>query len=126
MKKLVIGTILSLMLTACGTAGVAVSTSQPAQSTPSVQSAAQKGEAYLAFTSDLSDSIVVTVDGREYRTETIQVKSTTSTQDIREMAGNIITLTPGTHEVSVKNGKGQQVYKQKISVTAQERKVVRL
>lgn len=121
MKKFVIGVIFSIMLTACGVGGAAVSTVQS-----SSQPAVQKSQAYLAFTSDSSDSIVVSIDGKEYRTETIQVKSTGNSKELREMAGNIISLTPGTHEVIVKNGKGQQVYKQTISVTAQERKVVRL
>lgn len=83
-------------------------------------------EAYLAFSADTQDSIVVTVDGREYRMETLKVKGSTNEKDLREMAGNIITLTPGTHEVSVKNKKGEQVYRQKITVSAQEHKMIKL
>ena len=65
------------------------------------------------------------MDGKQYQKETVQVKSSGSMKELQEMAGNIITLSPGTHQVRVTKG-GKQVYQQSVSINAQERKVIRL
>ncbi len=111
-----------LALTACGAGNVAVTTTP----VKSASAAPKAGKAYLAFSSQGKENIVVTVDGKEYRTETIQVKSPGGTQNIKSLSNDILTVDPGSHEVVVKNKQGVQVYKGRISVSAQEHKVINL
>ncbi len=116
-----------LTLTACGPGLSTTSTSytKSTTSTPASTKAPKSQEAYLAFTSDAVSSIVVTIDGKEYKKETLKVTTTANMKELTSMASNIMTLTPGTHDVTVTKD-GKQVYKQKITVSAQERKVVKL
>ena len=130
MKRFLIALSAALIaLTGCGVSNVSTSTISASTgtvtkaSTPAQSSKAS--EAYLVFTADSQESILVTVDGKQYQKETIQVKSTGSMKELQEMAGNIITLTPGTHQVRVTKG-GKQVYQQTVSINSQERKVIRL
>jgi len=130
MKRFLIALSAALIaLTGCGVSSVSTSTVTSSTgiatkaSTPAQSSKAS--EAYLVFTADSQESILVTVDGKQYQKETIQVKSTGSMKELQEMAGNIITLTPGTHQVRVTKG-GKQVYQQTVSINSQERKVIRL
>ena len=129
MKKLILGALALLALAGCGVSTPAVTTTTT--STPTTKAStparttAKSAEAYLVFTADAQESILVTVDGKQYQKETVQVKSSGSMKELQEMAGNIITLTPGTHEVRVTKG-GKQVYQQSVSINAQERKVIRL
>lgn len=121
MKRILFLALL-LALTACGTGQVAVNTTRP-QSPASV---AKAGKAYLAFTSQDKENIVVTVDGKEYRTETIQVKALGGNQNLKSVSNDILALDPGSHEVVVKNQQGAQVYKGRIAVSAQEHKVIQI
>ena len=126
MKKLILGALALLALTGCGVSTPVVTSSigtTTKASTPAQSSKAS--EAYLVFTADSQESIVVTVDGKQYQKETIQVKSTGSMKELQEMAGNIITLTPGSHQVRVTKG-GKQVYQQSVTIGSQERKVIKL
>lgn len=113
MKKFILGAVLAIA-TACGSAG------------PATTSAAKPQEAFLSFSAANAEGIVVTIDGKEYSTETINVQTLGSKRDIKTLAGNIVKLSPGTHEVTVKNRKGEQVYQQRVSVQAQEHKVIKL
>ena len=124
MKKLIIWALALLPLAGCGVSsstGSTASTSTTKASSASNRSAA----AYLIFTADSQESIVVTVDGKQYNKETIQVKSSGSMKDLQEMAGNIITVTPGSHQVRVTKG-GQQVFQQNVTISPQERKIIKL
>ena len=129
MKKLILGALALLALAGCGVSTPAVTTTTT--STPTTKAStparttAKSAEAYLVFTADAQESILVTVDGKQYQKETVQVKSSGSMKELQEMAGNIITITPGTHEVRVTKG-GKQVYQQSVSVNAQERKIIKL
>ncbi len=128
MKKLILGALALLALAGCGVSTPAVTTTTTSTTTTKASTPARankSAEAYLVFTADSQESILVTVDGKQYQKETIQVKSSGSMKELQEMAGNIITLTPGTHEVRVTKG-GKQVYQQSVSINAQERKIIKL
>lgn len=128
MKKLILGALALLALAGCGVSTPAVTTTTTSTTTTKASTPARankSAEAYLVFTADSQESILVTVDGKHYQKETIQVKSSGSMKELQEMAGNIITLTPGTHEVRVTKG-GKQVYQQSVSINAQERKIIKL
>jgi len=128
MKKLILGALALLALAGCGVSTPAVTTTTTTSTTSKVSTparATKSAEAYLVFTADSQESIVVTVDGKQYQKETVQVKSSSSMKELQEMAGNIITLSPGTHQVRVTKG-GKQVYQQSVTINAQERKVIRL
>ena len=126
MKKLILGALALLTLAGCGVSTPAVTTTSSNTTKASTPAKTTKAsEAYLVFTADSQESILVTVDGKQYQKETVQVKSSGSMKELQEMAGNIITLSPGTHQVRVTKG-GKQVYQQSVSINAQERKVIRL
>jgi len=128
MKKLILGALALLALAGCGVSTPALTTTTTSTTTTKASTPARankSAEAYLVFTADSQESILVTVDGKQYQKETIQVKSSGSMKELQEMAGNIITLTPGTHEVRVTKG-GKQVYQQSVSINAQERKIIKL
>jgi len=126
MKKLILGALALLALAGCGVSTPAVTTTSSSSTRASTPSNATKAtEAYLVFTADSQETILVTVDGKQYQKETVLVKSTGSMKELQEMAGNIITLTPGTHEVRVTKG-GKQVYQQSVSINPQERKIIKL
>lgn len=128
MKKLILGALALLALAGCGVSTPAVTTTTTTSTTSKVSTparATKSAEAYLVFTADAQESILVTVDGKQYQKETVQVKSSGSMKELQEMAGNIITLSPGTHQVRVTKG-GKQVYQQSVSVNAQERKIIKL
>ena len=128
MKKLILGALALLALAGCGVSTPAVTTTTTSTTTTKASTPARankSAEAYLVFTADSQESILVTVDGKQYQKETIQVKSSGSMKELQEMAGHIITLTPGTHEVRVTKG-GKQVYQQSVSINAQERKIIKL
>ena len=129
MKKSLIGAVIltaAVAISACGVAGNTAGTSSQTATAPSPATKAKAVEAYLAFTSETPEAITITVDGKQYRKETVQVKTSGSMKEFQEMAGNIIVLTPGTHQVSVQDKNGKQVYRNSISVSAQEYKVVQL
>jgi len=126
MKKLIIWALALLPLAGCGVSSSTGSTASTSTSTTKASSASNKSaDAYLVFTADSQESIVVTVDGKQYNKETIQVKSSGSMKDLQEMAGNIITVTPGSHQVRVTKG-GQQVFQQNVTISPQERKIIKL
>lgn len=128
MKKLILGALALLALAGCGVSTPAVTTTTTTSTTSKVSTparATKSAEAYLVFTADAQESILVTVDGKQYQKETVQVKSSGSMKELQEMAGNIITLSPGTHQVRVTKG-GKQVYQQTVSINAQERKIIKL
>ena len=126
MKKLILGALALLALAGCGVSTPAVTTTSSSSTRASTPSNATKAtEAYLVFTADSQETILVTVDGKQYQKETVLVKSTGSMKELQEMAGNIITLTPGTHQVRVTKG-GKQVYQQSVSINPQERKIIKL
>lgn len=112
----------TLLAVTCSLAGCGVGAPAVNTATTSVK----QTNAYLAFSAAKQQAIVVTVDGREYRTETVKIQGSNSARSIQEMAGNVITLAPGSHEIVVKDSSGRQLYRQKLSVSAQEHKVIDL
>lgn len=114
MKKILIILSAALVaLTGCGMGNVSVSSGKA-------------DEAYLSFSAATHEAITVTVDGKDYQTETIKVQGWSNNKDLKDLSGSVIKLEPGTHEVLVKNKKGEQVYQKKIFVSAQEHKLVQL
>ena len=113
MKKFILGAVL-VIATACGAATSVGTTASKPQ------------EAFLTFSSQSAEGIVVTIDGKDYNTETINVQTLGTKRDLKGLTGNIVKLSPGTHEISVKNRKGEKVYQQRVSVQAQEHKVIKL
>lgn len=129
MKKCLTGAVIltaAVAISACGVAGNTAGTSSQTATASSPVTKAKGAEAYLAFTSETPEAITVTVDGKQYRKETLQIKTSGSMKELQEMAGNIIVLTPGTHQVSVQDKNGKQLYQKSFSVSAQEYKVVQL
>lgn len=116
MKKFIVWAAVLAVLSGCGVAGVS---GAPASS-------AKSGDAYLAFTSSTKSDILVDVDGKQYQKATIRTDGQADTKSIKEMAGNVLVLTPGTHQIVVKSKNGQELYRKTISVSAQERKVINL
>ena len=85
MKKVIIALAAALLtLASCGVGNVSVNSGKA-------------DKAYLSFSAAQAKDIFVTVDGKEYRTETIRVKNWSGDKDLRSLANSIITLEPGTH-----------------------------
>ena len=112
MKKFVFIAALSVFLTGCGVG------------TYSVQSGLED-VAYLSFTDDVKQEIVVNVDSETYNVYTVRHKAYKSDRNIKQTAENSIKLTPGQHNVSVLLN-GSEVYSHKIFVSSGETRIIEL
>ena len=112
MKKLIALVAFSLFLTGCGVG------------TYSVQSGSQD-VAYISFTDDVEQEIVVTVDDKTYNVETVKQKAYKSGRNIKQTAKNTIRLTTGQHNVSVMLN-GVKVYSHKVLLSTGETKIIEL
>ena len=112
MKRLVLILFFSVLLTSCGV-GVY-----------SVQSG-YSDVAYVVFTDDVKEEIVVKVDDKTYNVNTVKHKAYKSGRDIKRTAENVIELTPGQHNVSVLLN-GCEVYNHKVFLSTGETKVIEL
>ncbi|MBO5595712.1 MAG: hypothetical protein J5917_02935 [Bacteroidales bacterium] len=113
MKKIMLRAVLLLALTSCGTSGVAVKSTKPEV-------------AYLSFSAGETKDIIVIVDGKEYRKETIRLNSASGSTNIQQMAGSFISLDPGSHKVVVKDKSGKELCTHEIKVAAREHKMIAL
>lgn len=114
MKKTIFALVAALLAFAsCGVGNVSVNSGKA-------------DKAYLSFSAAQAKDILVTVDGKEYRTETIRVKNWSGEKDLRSLANSIITLEPGTHTVVVKDIHGKELTSQKVFISAQEHKMIGL
>lgn len=114
MKKIIFALAAALLtLASCGVGNVSVNSGKA-------------DKAYLSFSADQARDIYVTVDGKEYKTETLKIKGWSGNRDLKSIANNIITLEPGTHTVVVKDKNGKELTSQKVFISAQEHKMIGL
>ena len=112
MKKFVFMIALSVFLTGCGVG------------TYSVQSGIEDA-AFISFTDDVKQEIVVNVDGKAYNVNTVKSKAYKKDRNIKHTVLNTIKLTPGQHNVSVLLN-GNEVYSHKVFLSTGETKIVEL
>ena len=112
MKKLFVFAVFIITLTGCGVG------------TYSVQSGVEDA-AFISFTDDMKQEIVVSVDNKTYTVETVKHKSYKSGRNIKQTALNTIKLTPGQHVVSVSLN-GNQIYSSKVFLSTGETKIIEL
>lgn len=112
MKKLFVAVASVMLLTGCGVG------------TYSVQSGVQDA-AFISFTDDVKQEIVVTVDNQTYNLETVKQKAYKSGRNIKQTALNVIKLTPGQHNVSVTID-GNEIYSHKVVLSTGETKIIEL
>ncbi len=114
MKKLIFALTAALLtLASCGVGNVTVNSGKA-------------DKAYLSFSAAQAKDILVTVDGKEYKTETLKVKGWSGNKDLKSLSKNIITLEPGTHTVVVKDNTGKEITSQKVFISSQEHKMIGL
>lgn len=92
--------------------------------TYSVQSGIENA-AFISFTDDVKQEIVVRVDDDTYYLEAVKQKAYKSGRNIRQTARNTIKLTPGQHSVSVTLG-GNEIYSNKVFLSTGETKIIEL
>ena len=112
MKKLFVAAVSVILLTGCGVG------------TYSVQSGVENA-AFISFTDDVKQEIVVSVDNNTYNVETVKQKAYKSGRSIKQTAQNTIKLTPGQHNVSVTLG-GNEVYSHKVFLSTGETNIIEL
>ena len=112
MKRLFIFTAFIMILTSCGVG------------TYSVQSGIED-VAFISFTDDVKQVILVSVDNNTYTVETVKQKAYKSGRNIKQTALNTIKLTPGQHVVSVTLN-GNQIYSHKVFLSTGETKIIEL
>ena len=112
MKNIFVSAAFITMLTSCGVG------------TYSVQSGVEDA-AFISFTDEEKQEIVVSVDNNTYNIETVKQKAYKSGRNIKQTALNTIKLTPGQHTISVTLG-GEQVYSHKVFLSAGETKIIEL
>ena len=112
MKKIFVFAAILTMLASCGVG------------TYSVQSGVAD-TAFISFTDDEKQEIVVVVDNNTYNIETVKQKAYKSGRDIKQTALNTIKLTPGQHTISVTLN-GNEVYSHKVFLSAGETKIIEL
>ena len=112
MKKLFVIAAFIMTLTSCGVG------------TYSVQSGVEDA-AFISFTNDVKQAIVVNIDNNAYTVETVKQKAYKSGRNIKQTALNTIKLTPGQHVVSVTLN-GNQIYSHKVFLSTGETKIIEL
>ena len=112
MKKLFVFAAFIMILTGCGVG------------TYSVQSGVEDA-AFISFTDDVKQEIVVSVDNRTYTVETVKQKAYKSGRNIKQTSLNTIRLTHGQHVVSVTLN-GNQIYSHKVFLSIGETKIIEL
>ena len=112
MKKLFVLAAFIVTLTGCGVG------------TYSVQSGVEDA-AFISFTDDVKQEIVVSVDNNTYSVETVKQKAYKSGRNIKQTALNTIKLTPGQHTISVTLN-GNEIYSHKVFLSTGETKIIEL
>lgn len=112
MKKFIFIVSFSVLLTGCGVG------------TYSVQSGIDDA-AYVSFTDDAKQEIIVSIDNKTYNVYTVRQKAYKSGRNIKQTAKNTIKLTPGQHNISVLLN-GNEVYSHKVFLSTGETKIVEL
>ena len=112
MKKIFVIAAFIMTLASCGVG------------TYSVQSGVEDA-AFISFTDDVKQVILVSVDNNTYTVETVKQKAYKSGRNIKQTALNTIKLTPGQHVVSVTLN-GNQIYSHKVFLSTGETKIIEL
>ena len=113
MKKILLFLFAALLVTSCGVGSHSVVSGKA-------------DEAGLVFFADKSYEVEVTVDGRvTYKVDTVKDTGFKKKRNIKITAENMITVKPGTHDVTVRRN-GHKVLNQKIFVSAGDTKVINL
>ena len=112
MRMFIFTAALSVLLTGCGVG------------TYSVQSGTEDA-AYISFTDNEQQEIVVNIDSKTYNVYTVRHKSYKTGRDIKKTAENTLKLAPGQHNVSVLLN-GNEVYSHKVFLSTGETKIIEL
>ena len=88
-------------------------------------SSGQADEGYVTFVASSAYDITVDIDGQTYKCKTVKEIPHKTRRDIKKTAQNTITVKPGTHTLKVSAG-GQEKLSQKIFISAQETKIIKL
>lgn len=112
MKKILIIAFLCVFMASCGVGSYSITTGLT-----------DKSE--ISFVADKKLDITVTIDGQQYEVKTVKLKDYRKDRSIKKTAENTIVLNPGTYYVAV-SLYGNEIYTQKIFVSAGENKVIEL
>lgn len=112
MKKILLIALVTLFLSSCGVGSYSITTGLA-------------DEASISFVANEKQEIQVVVDDKHYDVETVKLKDYRKDRNIKRTVENTIILTPGTHNVKVLL-EGNEIFAQKIYVSAQESKVIEL
>lgn len=112
MKKIIIAAISALLLSSCGVGSYSVTSGKA-------------DLAAISFTSAKTTPITVTVDDTTYEILSVKDVAWKTDRKIKKTAKNTITLTPGTHKVSVVI-KDAEVYSKTIFLSTQDHKIIEL
>ena len=112
MKRLILFTVFTMILTGCGVGAY------------SVQSGVEDA-AFISFTDDVKQDIVVSVGNDTYNVKTVKQKAYKAGRNIKQTAINTIKLKPGQHSISVALG-GDVIYSHKVFLSAGETKIIEL
>ena len=112
MKRLILFTVFTMILTGCGVGAY------------SVQSGVEDA-AFISFTDDVKQDIAVTVDDQTYVLKTVKQKAYKSGRNIKQTALNTIKIGPGQHQVKVVMN-GMDVFSKKLFVSTGEHKIIEL
>lgn len=112
MKKILLIALVTLFLISCGVGSYSITTGLA-------------DEASISFVANEKQEIQVVVDDKHYDVETVKLKEYRKDRNIKRTVENTIILTPGTHNVKVLL-EGNEIFTQKIYVSAQESKVIEL
>ncbi len=112
MKKFFVAIAFAFLLCSCGVGSYTVSSGK-------------EDIGYISFTSNNPGPITVTVDGTSYETYSVKTKAWQPDRKIKETAKYAVSLTPGTHEVTVVSY-GKQVFQKKVFISATEHRIIDL
>jgi len=116
MKKIIIAAITVLLLSSCGVGSYSVTSGKA-------------DVAAISFTSTSIKSktapITVTVDGTAYEVSCVKDVAWKTDRNIKKTAKNTISLTPGTHKVTVILN-GAEVYSQTVFLSTRDHKIIEL
>lgn len=112
MKKILIASFISLLLTGCGVGNYTVSSGK-------------SDEGALSFTSAKAENIIVSVDNATYEIESVKDKAYRTDRKIKQTANNTVRVASGTHNVKVEKD-GQVVFSKQLYISASEHKIIEL